>query len=92
MDKKIIEKVAECANLKLSKDEIENFTKDFTSVLDAFSKLDDVKVDKIESSFHPVKTSQALRGDIIKESLSQKEAISLSEHKKEGYFKGPKII
>jgi len=33
-----------------------------------------------------------LREDKEEKCLSQKEALSLTEHKKDGYFKGPKAV
>ena len=40
----------------------------------------------------PVELKNALREDIEEKCLSQEEALSLTEHKKDGYFKGPKAV
>lgn len=92
IDKKLIEHVAEVARLKLSKREIEKFTPQLKEILEAFSKIAKVNTDKIKESFQPIELKDFMREDIEEKSLSQEEALSLTKHKKNGYFKGPKVI
>ena len=46
----------------------------------------------IEASLQPVELKNMLREDKKEECFSQEEALSLSEHKKDGYFKGPRAV
>lgn len=92
IDKKLIEHVAEVARLRLTDKEVERFSKELKEVIEAFSKLDKVDTKNVETSLQPVELKNMLRKDKKEECFSQEDALSLSEHKKDGYFKGPKAI
>jgi len=92
VDEKLIEHVAEVARLKLSEKEKKQFVKELKEILDSFSKLDGVDTKGIDVSLQPVELKNALREDNEEKCLSQEEALSLAEHKKDGYFKGPRAV
>ncbi len=92
VDKKLIEHVAEVARLKLTKKEIEKFTPQLKEILEAFSKIAKVNTDKTKKSNKPIELKEFIKEDIEEKSLSQEEALSNTKHKKDGYFKGPKVI
>jgi aspartyl-tRNA(Asn)/glutamyl-tRNA(Gln) amidotransferase subunit C len=80
IDRKTIEHVASVARLKL------------TEALEFFSQLQEIDTEGLNPSFQPVEIRNAMRDDVEKKPLSQDEALSLTEHKKDGYFKGPRAI
>ena len=92
LDKELVRKIAELARLELTTKEIDDFTQELKEILDAFSKLEEVDTEGIGPSFQPVVIKNRLRRDKSKQGLYQKEALDLAEHKKDGYFKGPKAI
>ena len=92
IDKKLLEHVAQVARLKLTEKEMEKFLPQLKEALEFFSQLQDVNTDGVKPSFQPVEIKNVLREDIEKECLTQDEALSLAEHKKEGYFKGPRAV
>lgn len=92
VDKELILKVAENARLELSEKEIEQFIKDFKEILEAFSKIDGVDTEGIEPSVQPVELKNVLREDKSRPGLSQEDALANTEHKKDGYFKGPRAV
>ena len=92
INKELIEHVAEVARLKLTDKEIQKFSKELKEVIETFSKLDKVDTKGIETSLQPVELKNMLREDKKEECLSQEDALSLSEHKKDGYFKGPRAV
>lgn len=92
VDRELILKVAENARLELSKDEVEQFVKEFREILEAFSKVDEVDTKGIQPSMQPVELKNRLRDDKSEPSLSQEDALKNTEHKKDGYFKGPKVV
>ena len=92
VDKELILKVAENARLRLSNKEVEEFLPQLQEILDAFSKLEKVDVKDIEPSFQPIKMSNVFREDKKENCLGQEDALSNTKHKKDGYFKGPRII
>ena len=92
VDRKLLEHVAEVARIKLNEEEIKKFLPQLKEALEFFSKLKEIDTDKVKPSFQPVEFMNAMREDKEKECLSQEDALSLTEHKKDGYFKGPKAI
>jgi len=92
VNKELIKHVAEVARLKLTDKEIEKFSKELRETIEAFSKIDDVDTKGIEASLQAVELRNMLREDKEEKSFTQEEALNLTDHKKDGYFKGPKAI
>ncbi len=92
VDRKVIEKVAETARLKLTEEEIKKFLPQLKEALEFFSQLQEVNTEGVKPSFQPVEIKNVMREDAEKQCLSQDDALSLTEHKKDGYFKGPRAV
>ena len=92
INKGLIEHIAEIARLKLTDKEIKKFSKELKDIIDVFSKVDKVDTKNIETSLQPVELKNMLRDDKEEKTFSQEDALSLSEHKKDGYFKGPRAV
>lgn len=92
INKELIEHVAGLARLKLTEKEIEKFSKELKEVIEAFSKLDKVDTKGIEASLQPVELRNMLREDKEEKSFTQEQVLGLTDHKKDGYFKGPKAV
>ena len=92
VDRKLLEHVAELARLRLNEEELKKFLPQLKEILEFFSKLKDINTDNVKPSFQPVKLKNAMREDKEEECLSQDDALSLTEHKKDGYFKGPRAV
>ena len=92
INKELIEHVAEVARLKLTDKETEKFSKELREIIESFSKLDKVDTKGIEASLQPVELKNMLREDKKEKSFTQDEVLSLTDHKKDGYFKGPKAV
>ena len=92
VDRKLLEHVAEVARIRLSEEEIRKFLPQLKESLEFFSKLKEINTDNVKPSFHPVELKNAMREDKEEKCLSQDDALSLTEHKKDGYFKGPRAV
>ena len=92
INKELIEHIAEVARLKLTDKEKEKFSKELKEIIETFSKLDKVDTKGIETSLQAVELKNMLREDKEEKSFTQEEALSLTDHKKDGYFKGPKAV
>ncbi len=92
VDEELIKHIANLARLDLTEKEIKEFVPQLKEILEAFKKLDKVDTRNTEISLHPIPLKNKMREDETSTCLSQDEALSLTEHKKDGYFKGPKII
>ena len=83
INRKLLEHVAEVARLKLTEEEIKKFLPQLKEALEFFSQLQEVDTEGVKPSFQPVEMRNA---------MPHEEALSLTEHKKDGYFKGPRAI
>ena len=92
VDRKLLEHVAELARIKLNDDEIRKFLPQLKEALEFFSKLKEIDTDNVKPSFQPVELKNVMREDKEAQCLSQDDALSLTEHKKDGYFKGPRVV
>lgn len=91
IDKELVKKVASNARIELTEEETEILEKDFHDVLEAFSKVQEVETEA-EASIQPVAVQNVFREDELRNCLNQEEALALTEHKKDGYYKGPKVL
>jgi aspartyl-tRNA(Asn)/glutamyl-tRNA(Gln) amidotransferase subunit C len=92
IDKQLLLHVAEVARINLTESEIKEFLPQLKEIIKAFSEIQEVNTEGIGPSFHPIELKNSLREDIPKLSLTNEEALSNTKHKKDGYFKGPRIL
>jgi len=92
VDRALLLKVAANARLNLTDAEIRKFLPQLEEVLKSFSKLDELDVSKEAPSFQPMPLKNVFREDRKGGCLSNEEALSNTTHKKDGYFKGPKVV
>jgi len=90
--KDTIEKVAKLALLDLTEEDKEKFSKQLRDILTYFKKLNDLDTSDIEPTTHTIDLKNVYREDKPKKSLSNEDALKNAEHKKDGYFKAPRIL
>ena len=90
--KDVVKKVADVARLELTKGELDEFSKDLASILEAFRTLNRVKTDKVKPTFQPVYIKDVTRPDAVEPSLPHSEALANTGNREEGSFKGPKVV
>ncbi len=92
VEKETILAVANNAKLRLSEAEIKEFLPQLKEILGSFSKIEEVNTDKIKPSFHPIEIRNVMREDKEEKCLSAEEALKNTQHKKDNYFKGPRVV
>ena len=92
IDKEIINKIARNSRLNLTEKEIEEFLPQLKEILMIFSKLDEVNTDNVKPSVQPILIKNVTREDESENCLTQEQALSNTKNKKDGYFKGPKVV
>jgi aspartyl-tRNA(Asn)/glutamyl-tRNA(Gln) amidotransferase subunit C len=92
IDEKLLLKVAKNARLNLSEAEVKEFLPQLKEIIKSFNKLDSLNVFSEKPSFQPRPLKNVFREDKKEKCLSQKEALSNTKHKKDGYFLGPKSV
>ncbi len=88
----LVKRVAANARLNLKEDEVRKFAAEMKEILENFKKLAEVNTDDVEPSFHPVPVKNVAREDKVGKCLDREEALALTPHHKNGYFRGPKTI
>ena len=78
--------VASLARVDLDEDEVERFAEQFGDILDYFEALDEVPEVEREAEL-----SNVMRPDVVREGLTQEEALANAPETEDGYFKGPKV-
>lgn len=91
--KETIDHVSKLALLDLAEEEKEKFSKQLNNIISYFKKLNDLDTTDIEPTTHPIDgLKNVFREDIPWKSLSNEEALKNAQHKKDGYFKAPRIL
>lgn len=88
----IVKKVAENARIKLKQEELKKFAEEMQEVLSTFEKLSELNTEDVEPSFHPIPIINVSRKDETGKCVKREEALALTQHRTEEYFKGPKTI
>ncbi len=79
-------KVAKLANLPLSEDEEEKYSRQLSKILDYIDQLNKVDTSKVEATFNVTANQNVMREDEADKSLSQAEALMNAPNKRNGFF------
>jgi aspartyl-tRNA(Asn)/glutamyl-tRNA(Gln) amidotransferase subunit C len=83
-----VEKIANLADISLSRDRLGEFTREFNAILDYFEILDTVREEAGERGGE----FNIMREDEIAPSLPQGEVLSLPHDSEEGFIKAPRVM
>jgi aspartyl-tRNA(Asn)/glutamyl-tRNA(Gln) amidotransferase subunit C len=93
IDHKTVDEVAHLARLEFvdtaAKNEMVN---DMNRMLTFVEKLNELDTKGVEPLIYMTDESNVLREDVVKETISQKEALLNAPKKDSDYFKAPKVI
>lgn len=92
LDKELIKRIAFNARLTLTEKEMDELLPQLQEILKVFSQIKEVETTSTEPSFHPIEIKAFMRKDVVGKCSTQTDALKNTEHKTEGYFKGPKAI
>lgn len=92
VDNELLLKVAKNAKLRLTPEELAEFTPQLKEILNAFSQLDTIDTKNTAISIQPIPVKNALRDDTPGTCLPQDVILNNTTHKKNGYFLGPKAL
>jgi len=87
-----IQHVALLSRLAFSEQEIDSFTRELNSILDYFTKLNELDTSNVQPTSHSIEMTNVFREDARKPSLTPEEALSNAPDQENGCFKVPKII
>lgn len=84
--------VAKLSRLKLSEEEISQFTRQLGRVLEYVAKLQELDVEGVEPMAHPTQLTNRLREDVPAEPLPVEVALANAPDKEPPFFKVPRVL
>ena len=91
--KETIDYLSKLALLDLTEEEKEKLSKQLRDIISYFKKLNDLDTSDVKPTTHAIEgLKNVFREDIPWKSLSNEDALRNAEHKKNGYFKAPRIL
>ncbi len=92
ISKDLIDDLSKLAKINLTKEQEEKYADEFSSVMGYMEEIKNIDVTNISETSRIAKEENVLREDIVKESLSQDEALKNSKNTNNGYFLVPAIF
>ena len=84
---------ANLARLKMTEEELENFTGNLDDILEYVKKLEKLDTKNVKPTSHILDINNVSRKDeLTNESLSNEEAMKMAPEPDDGFFKVPKVI
>ena len=87
-----VQYVADLARLKLSPEEVATFQKQLTDILGYVAQLQNVDVSSVEAITASVPTSNNLRSDVLKPSITAEEALANAPSQADNLFVVPRMV
>lgn len=92
VDQQIVKQIAKLAAIELSNDEVGEFTSDLSSILQYIEVLNEVQVTNIVPTSHVHGINNALRDDVLRDSIDREKALSCAPQSLGSSFKVPRVI
>ena len=92
VSKEDVKYIAALARIDVPEDKLEGFTKSLNGIVQYVEQLQKLDVENVRPTSHAVPVGNVLRPDLIKNSLTNQEALNVAIEAKEGSFKVPLVI
>ena len=87
-----VAKLAKLARLALTDSELDSFAGQLDSILDYVGKIQAVDVSGVTPTGNPLRSVNVTRADVVRESLTQEQALAEAPASDEGRFAVPQIL
>ena len=87
-----VAKLAGLARIEMSDDELVALSNEFTVILDAVARVQEVAGADVEATSHPLPLRNVFRPDVVIPSLSPTDALSGAPAQEEHRFRVPQIL
>jgi aspartyl-tRNA(Asn)/glutamyl-tRNA(Gln) amidotransferase subunit C len=92
VDEKTVKEVAHLARLEFENEGLQKMITDLNQVVGFVNKLNELNTDGVEPLIYMNDDVNVLREDVVKQELTQKDALKNAPKKDSDYFKAPKVI
>ncbi len=87
-----VAKLAGLARIEMSEEELVSLSKEFTVILDAVARVQEVASADVAPTSHPLSLRNVFRPDVVIPSLSPEQALSGAPAQEEQRFRVPQIL
>jgi aspartyl-tRNA(Asn)/glutamyl-tRNA(Gln) amidotransferase subunit C len=87
-----VAKLAGLARIEMSEEELVSLSKEFTVILDAGARVQEVASADVAPTSHPLSLRNVFRPDVVVPSLSPEQALSGAPAQEEQRFRVPQIL
>jgi aspartyl-tRNA(Asn)/glutamyl-tRNA(Gln) amidotransferase subunit C len=87
-----VAKLAGLARIEMSEDELASLSKEFTVILDAVARVQEVASADVAPTSHPLSLRNVFRPDVVVPSLSPEDALSGAPAQEDQRFRVPQIL
>jgi aspartyl-tRNA(Asn)/glutamyl-tRNA(Gln) amidotransferase subunit C len=87
-----VAKLAGLARIEMSEDELVSLSKEFTVILDAVARVQEVASADVAPTSHPLSLRNVFRPDVVVPSLSPEDALSGAPAQVDQRFRVPQIL
>jgi aspartyl-tRNA(Asn)/glutamyl-tRNA(Gln) amidotransferase subunit C len=87
-----VAKLAGLARIEMSEDELVSLSKEFTVILDAVARVQEVASADVAPTSHPLSLRNVFRPDVVVPSLSPEVALSGAPAQEDQRFRVPQIL
>lgn len=88
----LVKNLSKLAKINLTEEQIEKYTNDLSSVMGYMEEIKKIDVSNIQETSRVAKDENVLREDVVKESLTQTEALKNCKNIHNGYILVPAIF
>ena len=92
ISKKDVEHIALLSRLELEEEETQLYTEQLNAILEYVNKLGELDTSDVEPTAHVLPLKNVFREDVVKEGLTQEEALGNAPDQENGFFKVPKMV
>jgi len=87
-----VEHISWLASINIKEDEMDEFVRQFNSILEYFHQLDEIDTESVKPIYRVVDLVNVFREDQELRSLSQEESLRNAPLKENGHFRSPRIV
>ena len=87
-----LEYIASLSKLKFEGQELKNYTRQISDILEMIQQLQKVDTKKIKPMAHPMNMNQRIREDLVTEVNKRDEYQKNAVDSEDGFYKVPKVI
>ena len=92
VDQKVVEAIAQLAQLELKQEDIEENIDSMTSILNLVDQMQNIDTSGVEPMAHPLDAVQRLREDLVSESDQHERFQAIAPATADGLYLVPKVI